>query len=336
MGKNEVKTENQITSDNEVTAFQDLVAGGFAGSISVVVGHPFDTYKVWLQTSSSSPNTSKFGGMMSIFRGITAPLSTAAVVNAIIFSSYGESSRLWDDLFFSSGMTPTNVEETKQDHTSWQKSFICGSIAGAVQSLVVCPTEHVKCRLQVQTGTPNLNVYKGSFDAIDKIVEKYGIRGLYRGYCCTAWREIPAFGLYFASYDFVKEKTFSLFCDHSELISENKNTSLKHDIPLTISALAGGISGAFTWAVIYPFDVIKTRIQTAPLDASIEQRRITYLANQILKENGCRGLFRGLGVTLLRAFPVNGIIFPVYEFTLQQLTLRGIGNVRADMSAVEA
>ena len=29
-----------------------------------------------------------------------APLSAAAVVNALIFSSFGESSRLWDDYFF--------------------------------------------------------------------------------------------------------------------------------------------------------------------------------------------------------------------------------------------
>jgi hypothetical protein len=32
--------------EDEVTALQDFVAGGIAGSASVVVGHPFDTIKV--------------------------------------------------------------------------------------------------------------------------------------------------------------------------------------------------------------------------------------------------------------------------------------------------
>ena len=41
--------------------------------------------------------------------------------------------------------------------------------------------------------------------------------------------------------------------------------------------------------------------------------------NDIVKEHGWRYMFRGLGVTLCRAFPVNAIIFPVYEFVLIQL-----------------
>ena len=33
-------------SEDEVTALHDFIAGGLAGSASVVVGHPFDTIKV--------------------------------------------------------------------------------------------------------------------------------------------------------------------------------------------------------------------------------------------------------------------------------------------------
>jgi hypothetical protein len=34
------------SAEDEVTFFHDFVAGGVAGSASVVVGHPFDTIKV--------------------------------------------------------------------------------------------------------------------------------------------------------------------------------------------------------------------------------------------------------------------------------------------------
>ena len=33
-------------TEEEVTFFHDFIAGGVAGSASVVVGHPFDTIKV--------------------------------------------------------------------------------------------------------------------------------------------------------------------------------------------------------------------------------------------------------------------------------------------------
>ena len=91
------------------------------------------------------------------------------------------------------------------------------------------------------------------------------------------------------------------------------------------SAFAGGVAGSFTWAIIYPFDVIKTRIQRAPLasndglDLSIRK-----VGSKIIKDLGWRGMFRGLGVTLIRAFPVNGIIFPVYEYSLSKLTESGV------------
>ena len=43
------------------------------------------------------------------------------------------------------------------------------------------------------------------------------------------------------------------------------------------------------------------------------------VAYDLVNEHGWRYMFRGLGVTLARAFPVNAIIFPVYEFVLIQL-----------------
>lgn len=300
------------------------------------------------------------------------PLSTAAVVNAIIFSSFGESSRLWDDYFYSNDNHPhtqasaplhehsTNPENqngnpnstnnnTTSDyqHSSWQKSFACGSFAGCVQSIVICPSEHVKCRLQIQGlhHSHGHEMFKGPFDAVDKILNAHGVRGLYRGFVCTAWREVPAFGLYFATYDYIKNTVTHMLStrlkqqqqqqqhvtimDTTSANTNNSNTNASSGIqPHTwaASCIAGGVSGAFTWAVIYPFDVIKTKIQTTPLETPLEQRRISFIYRKILREHGWRHLFRGLGVTVLRAFPVNAIIFPVYEWTLLQLVVEAKAN----------
>jgi len=296
---------------------------------------------------------------------MSAPLSAAAVVNAIIFSTYGASTRTWD-FFLDNGpcdqsgvhgimtgegavfidrdepeMSGIGPGESRLSHgghfermktagsnstlhyQDTLKAFACGAAAGTVQAVVICPMEHVKCRLQVQKSSVGVNtpkssthqqLYKGPVHACTSIVRKYGVfSGLFRGMGVTLWRETPAFGLYFATYDSIKDRV--------ESVLEEKDDN--HPIPShfhtwAASALAGGISGAWTWAIIYPFDVIKSQIQTSPLEKHL-QKGMWNVASNIVQDHGWRYMFRGLGVTLVRAFPVNAIIFPVYEFSLVQL-----------------
>lgn len=235
------------------TALQDLIAGGIAGSASVIVGHPFDTYKVRLQTSKPgcTESTKAFGGVSSLFRGMAAPLCCASVVNAIIFSSFGESSRLWDEKVEYRAAADASQNESEDTsaalpHDSFTKSFCCGSFAGFAQSFVICPMEHIKCRLQVQHGVGSADaMYRGPFDALYKIVSNHGIGGLFRGMCVTWWREIPAFGLYFSTYDYIKDTGNQLFAD--------ENGDVKDWHAWGASAFAGGSSGCLTWLVICEF-----------------------------------------------------------------------------------
>jgi solute carrier family 25 (mitochondrial carnitine/acylcarnitine transporter), member 20/29 len=304
--------------ESETSTFHDLIAGGVAGSASVIVGHPFDTIKVRIQTSSGGSLTSmatSFGGISSLFRGMAAPLVSASAVNALIFSSYGASSRYWEEHF---ATQRSLKEEEETGHDPWQKSFFCGSFAGLVQCVVICPSEHVKCRLQIQHGAGTAHIiYKGPLQATTSILRSHGISGLFRGWWVTVWREVPAFGLYFSNYDYCKDRVTNFLADHAGLKEED---DVPHSHLWASSALAGGISGCVTWAVIYPFDVIKSRIQTAPMDTALEKRRMWTVGRSLVVQHGWRYMFRGLGITLIRAFPVNGIIFPVYEFTLLHLS----------------
>lgn len=58
-----------------------------------------------------------------------------------------------------------------------------------------------------------------------------------------------------------------------------------------------------SWGLVYPFDAIKTRIQVAT-NASAS----TVIA-QAYKAHGIRVFYSGVGVTLIRAFPVNAALF---------------------------
>lgn len=304
-----------VEEEQEVSFFHDFIAGGIAGSASIVVGHPMDTLKVRMQTAKGNPSIaslaigSKYGGPATLFRGVTAPLSAACAVNAIIFSSYGWSSRLYEQY------SPGNDQNIK--------AFTCGSFAGLVQALIICPIEHVKCRMQIQetAGAATTSLRTTLRAILASGGSSANISALYRGWWITCWREIPAFGAYFSLYDIFKDRIqYSLDQREKESILTTANAAEQQQEPKThtwfASAIAGGLTGALTWAIVYPFDVIKTQIQTAPIDTPKHERTIAAATSKIIKEHGWKHLFRGLSVTCIRAFPVNGIIFPVYEYTL--------------------
>ena len=75
---------------------QDIIAGGIAGSAGIFAGHPLDTLKVRLQLPSSK-NQGVPKGHSGLFRGLAAPLSTAALVNATSFTTVRLSCRIWDE-----------------------------------------------------------------------------------------------------------------------------------------------------------------------------------------------------------------------------------------------
>lgn len=226
--------------------------------------------------------------------------------------------------------------------------------------------EHVKCRMQIQETAGSAAASHPLRATLRSILSSGGIATnistLYRGWWITCWREVPAFGGYFALYDVFKDgiedaldnrETSTALATRTQLeeLSKTDANNLSAAAMLATataatatatttttttttivepqqqngahtwiaSAMAGGLTGALTWAVIYPFDVIKTQIQTAPIDTPRSERTIAVVLRRIVKEHGWQRLFRGLSVTCLRAFPVNGIIFPVYEYTLLQV-----------------
>lgn len=194
------------------------------------------------------------------------------------------------------------------------KVLICGMAAGAVQSLFLCPMEHVKCRLQVDTDRR----HRGAVDLCASIVREHGVVGLNRGMGATLWREAPSFGIYFVTYDVAKERVEGIAAGRIGV--DDGAVQPSHARAYVASALAGGISGALAWLVTYPFDVIKTQIQTSPIDGGRYTRMGTWaVGRELVRKHGWRHLFRGLGITLFGAVPVNAVIFPTYEWVISQL-----------------
>lgn len=90
--------------------------------------------------------------------------------------------------------------------------------------------------------------FHGSVDAGIKIYKKYGLKGLYLGFCPTLLREVIALGLFFTSYDWLMR-----------FYSDDGHPANAH---IVTAFFAGGIAGGSSWLFTYPIDYIKTLIQS--------------------------------------------------------------------------
>lgn len=260
--------------------FMNLLSGTVAGASQVIVGHPFDTLKVRLQTGSSKGlfrcviDMFKSEGLFSLYKGIGSPLMGIGFSNAILFSS---NAHFLEKLV----VYPMEINE-KYSTKRFQNIALAGGLSGALMGIVNCPIELVKVRLQLEKGHQNI------FQLSYKILKgPTGIRGLYKAFRITILREIPSFAMYFSTYDYIK----------------NEHHSLKF--------FAGGIAGIAAWLPAYPQDVIKSNMQSLGGEANTINQ-----IKKIYQTNGLRGFFRGFVPTLLRAFPANIATFVTYEWMM--------------------
>jgi hypothetical protein len=83
-------------------------------------------------------------------------------------------------------------------------SMLAGAGAGLVSSIVTCPLDVVKTRLQAQVSKKGAADYEGVKETISRIWKSAGVRGLYRGLGPTVLGYLPTWGIYFSVYDQIK------------------------------------------------------------------------------------------------------------------------------------
>ncbi|TCD71688.1 hypothetical protein EIP91_005454 [Steccherinum ochraceum] len=290
----------------------DLFAGTVAGVSALTVGFPFDTVKVRFQdpknggkyrsTFHALTSIVRTEGAHTLFRGIVSPLITTAPLNGLVFASYR---------FF----MRAQLKSANDDPNLWQIGA-AGAATGVVGSLISTPTELIKVHQQLLTDKSPSSKPLSAAEVAVQVFRRHGLRGLYRGITATALRD-SGYGAYFAAYEatlmYFPPKTpgASGSHDHSDLTSEADSSMASHS--WTTLLMAGGLAGVAGWACTFPFDVIKTRMQSTSAVADNPYRSTLSTIRNSYKQEGMRVFFKGLSATLLRAIPVNMVTFAAFE-----------------------
>lgn len=294
--------------------YKGFVAGVFSGIAKLSVGHPFDTVKVRLQTTTASRfsgplqcvlQTVRNEGVLALYKGATPPLVGWMFMDSIMLGSLTVYRRVLNENLFN---PPWHPQHDPAARLPAHGHGLAGILAGCTVSFVAAPVEHVKARLQIQYAARKAErLYSGPVDCVAKIYRHHGVRGLYHGLSATLlFRSF--FFFWWGSYD-VLTRWFG------------KNTNLSAP---AVNFWAGGLSAQVFWLTSYPSDVVKQRIMTDPLGGGLNdgQRKFARwreAAAAVYREGGARGYWRGFLPCFLRAFPANAMALVAFEGVMRAL-----------------
>lgn len=299
----------------DTSNFKEYVAGLLAGVATVITGHPFDTVKVKLQKHNTGIHGIKYRnglhcaarilkneGVIGLYRGAASSFVGMGFESSLVFGIYSQTKQSLQGKLQSSGPQPLVIIPS-------------AAFAGAIISFILCPTELVKCRMQVQ-GTdsliPKSSRYTGPVDCALQTMKTEGVTGIFRGGAATLLRESLGNAVFFTVYEYVR------YFMHLQL--KDASHEHKHLTDLGIGILSGGLGGVACWSAVLPLDVAKTIIQTNP-NRNCTRHPIRVL-NSVYKQAGLRGCYAGLGPTIVRAFPANAAAIVTWEFAMKILGIR--------------
>lgn len=310
-----LKTAREVLGNPTVSSF---VAGGIAGAVSRTVVSPFERMKIIFQIQS--PGHTAYRGVLptlhkmwteegwrGFMRGNGTNVIRIAPYSAVQFSTY---------TVLKNGMLANHPAGSAPTLTTSER-LLAGSLAGITSVAVTYPLDIVRTRLSIQTASiTNLAEHyrelgtkpPGVISVMRQIYQtEGGLVGLYRGIVPTTMGVAPYVGLNFAVYESARE----LF------------TPSTASAPGVLGKLAAGaIAGAVAQTVTYPFDVLRRRFQVVEVDGlGFKYDSVWHAFRTILKNEGARGLYKGLSANLLKVVPSMAASWISFEYIKELLDL---------------
>ena len=166
-------------------------------------------------------------------------------------------------------------------------SMTSGFIAGFASTLIVTPMEYLKINMQ---------------NGIQLNLRTLKLSHAYSGIIPTICRESPGYAVYFGTYD-----TLTKYYNN--------------EMSMTKNFLFGGITGLVSWLVIYPTDLVKTKIQDKNNTKTLIEiiKNIWNAPNDKHPKFRIMNFYNGLSWALIRAIPLHAGVFTGYEISKKYL-----------------
>lgn len=187
--------------------------------------------------------------------------------------------------------------------------LVCGAVAGATACIACYPLDLVRTRLTVQSS----DYYRGIMHCLSRIVQEEGPLGLYKGLGMSLFVSVPSLAISFSVYGTIKHSLVSADRPFASLVT---GTAQHKSLSTYGSCLAGAASGITASLILFPADVIRRRMQVR---TEGRNRRVLKEFLRIIRNEGFRGLYRGILPEVLKVSPMVGIQFTVYENIIRLL-----------------
>ncbi|RDA84450.1 hypothetical protein CP532_2156 [Ophiocordyceps camponoti-leonardi (nom. inval.)] len=298
-----------------IRAVEDIFYGSIAGVVGKYIEYPFDTVKVRLQSQPDHlplrykgpvdcfRQSIKSEGVLSLYRGVSAPLVGAAAETSSVFLF----ENIGRQILYRSGTY--SRDEPLPVPVLW----LTGAFAGFFTSFVLTPVELVKCKIQApiladgKAATPLRPI-----PVIRDVYRHEGFRGFWHGQLGTLIRESGGCAAWFGAKETVTSLFYRFGTPPNASVAE-KEAFLAKPLPLWQQALAGASAGVSYNFLFFPADTIKSRMQTAPVGGLAKKRTFWSEGQALWRQHGLRGMYRGCGITCFRSAPSSAFIFMVYD-----------------------
>ncbi|KAJ3895659.1 hypothetical protein GG344DRAFT_38361 [Lentinula edodes] len=291
-----------------------------ASCISTFAGYPLDSLKSRLQTTKTPISVPRLAltvyrdeGISGFYRGLAIPLLTISFVRAASFTIYNSTK----DYFKKREWL---VRDSIVDVSII--GGISGAMSGALISVGSTPFELVKVRRQLEYTIASskgihLSRAPGTFEAVRDIFRTSGIAGLYTGFRLHFTRDTTGTMLYFLEYDGMR---YLLGRQRS-----GEQGPIPAGIPIPVSLapfVCGSFAGVTSWALIYPLDVVKTKVQQRALAGERYRGPLETFHRLIRGPDpnkpkpflaGVARIYRGLGVSAVRSITTHGLLWTFFD-----------------------
>ncbi|WWD16260.1 hypothetical protein CI109_100686 [Kwoniella shandongensis] len=200
---------------------------------------------------------------------------------------------------------------------------LAGSVGGCVSMALTYPLVNLSTRAAVQTKKEHLTIPQ----AIQKTLKEEGLSGLYSGLSSSLFGIAVTNGVYYAFY----EETRSVLIKRRA-----KTNSSLSALTTGEGIIAGLIAGSITTLVTNPIWTVQTAQSTRAVTLSESRDGVTKkikpsgidAAKEIIKQDGVRGLWRGIGPALIL------VINPVIQYTTFERLVSLLLNYRLGRQGV--